>query len=538
MAEFRVVLPCCADEYENRLYASFLKAAIHCRQVKLVECEAFVDEDAEDSRLEEGFRRRFRIQTSIPSVLGVLLGSLSSCTFDVEEKVSFPFSKTRWWCASLGLDVEVQTMVIDEDRGDHVNALAYAGGEREIDFVDLGEEVDSGCMFEAVGATMKPFDFDLCEPVCCVYVLATVKVASVSLLQAQVEARVLRWLVREPLMALCKRVVVGLDEPCGVNDWKELERMLHESVMVVSSPVRTKKVECSSLDAALAAELQSLTIVDTGKRASAVEPVIPESKEESVKTTDPSQSVETRTVRVSVPLNVKKLEDLNKLDFELAEEILKIRGPPPCDVVDADLHAVRHSPPPSLPPREVIKEPELDSLVMDSPRDFSEDDLFAFVNAPVPNLPRHDYEDESALEAVFLSDSSPPATPPRQPLPKLNTGRKSGATPLSPSTINLAALPPPPVLPETVGHLLCVLWFLLFTAVAKVRATSPRSSQVLASNDLPSSIVSLSISASSILTLSGSAKVSCSCFSSLLLKKRTQKQRMFPGRVDQALLAC
>jgi hypothetical protein len=407
--EFRIVLPCSSDDFASRFHVAFLQAALQSKgRVRMVDkTEPFEDEDASDTRLEEGFKRGYRVSMNLPAMLSVLLGSLGggSFWFDVEEKVCFPFSKARWTCHALSVELEWSTMVL-EDRGQHVNALGV-DGERSIETIDLCSEVAvTGCCFEDEACHVEPFDKQACDPVCCVYVfVACPKVSSWA------QSRVATWLVREPLVALCRRVV---SSNWKQEDWAILEDKLISSGPSVSPPVRAKRVvELDGLDAELAAEVRL---------------------------------VRTSQASVSPPMRVKKVEDLagsqkkvlglyvhkrcTGFDEELAEEIVKTKGPPARDVDDVSL------------------------LLQES--------------SSVPPVPTREDEDSVILDEVVLSDSSPTpvrsSSPPARPLPVLSASL--------PAIVNLAALPPPPILPS------------------EVRATSPRSSLVLASSELPVSLSS------------------------------------------------
>lgn len=389
--EWKVVLPCSSDQYEARAYPCFLQACLGA-DVKLVSAsQPFTDEHAVDTRLEEGFQRKFRVAMPLPSVLAVLLGSLAgSVVFEVEEKVCFPFSRTVW-VASGGVDIEVEclTMVLDDDRGEHVNALGFSGTRANVDFVDLVEEPASGCVFES-SAVMEPFDCEECDPVCCVYVLATATRAS-----SWAQARILQWIVAEPLVALCKRVVIGLkEEPADVL---ALEAKLKEPVpapVSVSSPVRAKRVtELDGLSAELAEQVRLAR-----KSQAAPAPVVVASAATTAavaSSPDAADAPQKAPVSVSPPMRVKKVEDLRALDPQLAEEIVRLKGPPPRDLPDVDLlHDDATDSAPPVPERDHAEEEE---------RKEEEEEE------------RSNYE-SVILDDVVLSDSSPPVSPPTRPI--------------------------------------------------------------------------------------------------------------------------
>lgn len=306
--EFRFVLPVAAEEVEHRLYSCFLETALSSRQIKLVEAsESFLDENSVDSRLEEGTKRRFRVAMQVPSLLGVLLmglsSSSSSCVFDVEERVSFPFSRSVWKNTQLDLNVEVSMMVLEDERGQHPNALAAESGERTVQSILLAEEEPSGSIFD-FGISNKPvFDWRTCSPCCCVYVLAKTNAS-------WTKSLVIDWIVKEPMSSLLRRVVVSALAKEAISDASELERRLQDTVANVSPPIRAKRVV--DMDAELVEQVRLAKI-------------IADDRADSLQVTEPARDV-------SPPMRVKKVEDLRVFGEELAEEIAKLKGPPPRDI--------------------------------------------------------------------------------------------------------------------------------------------------------------------------------------------------------------
>lgn len=164
--------------------------------------------------------------------------------------------------------------------------------------------------------------------------------------------------------------------------------------------------------------------------APAVSPPM-KAKRVELESLDGELAAELRLVRtstsISPPMRVKKLDNLEGLNAELAEAIVEAKGPPP------------------------------------------RDDLFVQDAAAVPPVPAREDDDHDSMDKVVESRQKSPMQAsvlppsPSRPLPQLPVS----SSPPAVRTINVAALPPPPILPS------------------EVRATSPRSSMVLASSELP-----------------------------------------------------
>ncbi len=441
-----MVLPLSADELEVRWPHAFCLAALVVRPlVTVVERERFEDAEPSDSRLEEGVLRRMRVlMKGCPLPLTLVLGS--ECLFEVEERLCWPFSRAVWRSKACNAEVEVLTMVVDEDRGRLEKALGETA--HSVDFVDLGEAEPIECMFDDKSIRMPDYDVDSCDPCCCVYVLAKASL-SVSMLQGQMETRLVDWLVREPLIALCRRVVGGMAEPVTQTDVEVLERKLAEPISV-SSPVRIKKTDTETLDPELAAAIRRSSL-----------------REES-----PSLSPRS----VSAPTNVKRLEDLSRLDAELVAEIRRVSPRvsqilPAYDVAPNPVATTLLSPrssaafnlaslpaPPILPeqvratsPRssQVLPGPPPASVALPLPTSLP---LAATVAPPPAQMPSpRSRNAESPRVAIPLcrkstGDIRSPGTSPRGAAPRSRPlpNAPAAASASSPSAVSAPPPPPPP----------------------------------------------------------------------------------------------
>jgi hypothetical protein len=302
------VLPLSLDELEGRYPLAFCRAALSCRPaVQLLAKEPFEEPHAEDTRLEEGTRRVYRVQMrGAPLALSVVFGDLM---FDVEERSCFPFSRAVWKSCSGDIQLEVLTMVVDEDRGSLENALGPCVWERQVERIDLGRLGASGCMFEDGAATgaATAYDAATCDPCACVYVQAKAT-ATVRVLQGTVEKLIVEWLVRDPLVALCRRVVATRNEPVGATDLEAAEKSLIEHIVVTaalpvapalapSPPLRVENIaaeEKAKVAEPPAVLSRSVSAPISVKRRAGVEGLAPELAEAIRQASPPESSAPTR----------------------------------------------------------------------------------------------------------------------------------------------------------------------------------------------------------------------------------------------------
>jgi hypothetical protein len=113
------------------------------------------DNDDEDGRLDEGVYRRQALNfgTFYPALLRALVPD-GALELTEESWENFPYRRAVYKSPLLGPErfhVEVETLFVDDDRGENPNALMLSDDclrVRQVDVVDLVHYGKTGCVLE------------------------------------------------------------------------------------------------------------------------------------------------------------------------------------------------------------------------------------------------------------------------------------------------------------------------------------------------------------------------------------------------------
>lgn len=236
--EYRIPMPLSLEEYEVGSTYAYLRSIEEQlgtgAGVELLERREFEEEEPEDGRMEAGVYRRKKNQFGqhLPTILSSLApeGSL----YVVEESWDcFPFKKSVFKSPYLGaaFHIEVRQMILDDDRGEHPNALdldpVYL--DRPIEYIDIFSDDKTGSPLEGPGdialfrsekhgrgPLKEDFHVDH-DPICTVYSAVFIRLDT-PVLQETAENLLLSWGVRDMLLAIHRRTVMCLDEWKDIHD--------------------------------------------------------------------------------------------------------------------------------------------------------------------------------------------------------------------------------------------------------------------------------------------------------------------------------
>ena len=290
MVEFRIPLPFYLEDAEIALrYALLKKLEFGGAVVDLGEPKAYEDSETSDDRLEDATERRrtWRFAHHVPSVLGVFL---DQGAFEIQEIEldAYPYSKISFssgFFAERLKQFELQTMVIENDRGQNPNAFLENMDfldEVELVFIDISEDkVSAGSFWESEDSDndLKPAFYRDCDPVCSLYVLVKLDF-EILLGKELIEDTLIDWIIRDRLIGMCRGAWSlreewkdlthrDLDEmeakirecspPLAVEEEGVVEAVVPE-VVTISSPRNVTRVELEALEPELRNEIRRMTI--------------------------------------------------------------------------------------------------------------------------------------------------------------------------------------------------------------------------------------------------------------------------------------